>query len=966
MKRIAFVVLLLSAFVATSVSADSETYFRFKAPPAADFKLLTRIISIDRVQDGEVRAYANEKQMAAFERLGYDYTILPSPGSLIQPKMANNKSGIAAWDAYPTYDAYVTMMNQFALDYPTLCQVQSVGTSIQGRQILFAKISDNVTTAENEPEVMYTSSMHGDEITGYVLMLRLIDSLLTGYTAGDTTIVRLVDNLEIWINPLANPDGAYITGNASVAGAQRYNANFIDLNRNYPDPQDGPNPDGNATQQETQVMIDFAAAHHIVLSANFHGGIELINYPWDTWSQRHADDTWFQVISHLYADSARYYSPSWYMDPTGPSMDNGITNGYDWYEVNGGRQDFMIYWHGGRETTIELSNVKLIPAVLLPVHWLYNKTSLLQYLAQALYGIRGIVTDASSTLPIATTIRTLNHDVDNTHVFTDPAVGDYHRMLSPGTYDLEFSALGYFSDTVSAVPVLDGQVTIVNVALTPMPIEPVIEFAEHDAVPVIPGDTVSMLLSLTNVGAGVANSVGTTLMTDDTLVTITQAGSGFPPLAVFGDTQISNTAFEFIVAASCPIYHEVTFDLEVTADGGYLDTIVFSLAVGQPIEDFETVAFDKFPWLHSGHSHWQIVSDGKSEGSYSAASGLVGDNEYSRLSLSAEVLSDGQISFAYQVTSELGYDFLKFLIDNNEKGAWSGESGWVEVTFPVMAGEHTFSWEYRKDCSVAGGRDRAGIDNIIFPLIAIDPQITTLSIPEWTQGQPYTSQLDANPGIGTLSWSDKNADLATIAMGLSPSGLINGIPNAAGEIQFVALVTDQIGRTDEQQLSLNINPIPVVTTETVPDADRNEAYSFSLAATGGTPPVVFADRDNDLTALGLNISTTGVISGVPTSGGLFTFTVQLEDAAGAISDKPFSLIVNNGCCTGLTMGNVDCAGIIDIGDITKMIQSLFITLETLCCTDEGDLDRSGNIDIGDLTMLIASLFINLHPLPACP
>ena len=72
-------------------------------------------------------------------------------------------------------------MYAFAADYPTLCQVENIGFSEQGREILFAKLSANVSVEENEPELMYSATMHGDETTGYILMLRLIDYLLTNY-----------------------------------------------------------------------------------------------------------------------------------------------------------------------------------------------------------------------------------------------------------------------------------------------------------------------------------------------------------------------------------------------------------------------------------------------------------------------------------------------------------------------------------------------------------------------------------------------------------------------------------------------------------------------------------------------------------------------------------------------------------------------------------------------------------------
>ncbi|MCK7536337.1 MAG: hypothetical protein MZV63_37830 [Marinilabiliales bacterium] len=86
----------------------------------------------------------------------------------------------------------------------------------------------------HEPEVFYTSTIHGDETAGFILMLRLADYLLKNYNT-DSRVKDLVDNLEIWINPLANPDGTYRSGNYIISPV-RFNANGYDLNRNFPDP----------------------------------------------------------------------------------------------------------------------------------------------------------------------------------------------------------------------------------------------------------------------------------------------------------------------------------------------------------------------------------------------------------------------------------------------------------------------------------------------------------------------------------------------------------------------------------------------------------------------------------------------------------------------------------------------------------------------------------------------------------
>jgi DNA-binding beta-propeller fold protein YncE len=73
------------------------------------------------------------------------------------------------------------------------------------------------------------------------------------------------------------------------------------------------------------------------------------------------------------------------------------------------------------------------------------------------------------------------------------------------------------------------------------------------------------------------------------------------------------------------------------------------------------------------------------------------------------------------------------------------------------------------------------------------------------------------------------------------------------------------------------------------------------------------------------------------------------------------------CCTPPTAGNVDCEGIIDIGDVTELIALLFIRVgDPFCCEDEADLDYNDDIDIGDLTVLTNRLFITVTDPPPCP
>jgi hypothetical protein len=463
------VTLLLTLSIASA--APSETYFTFHIKSAGEIHTLTRIISIDNVSGLTVYAYANPDELAALKRLGYTITVLPNPSTLIVPKMAANKEALAAWDSYPTYAGYVAMMNQFAASFPTICAISNIGATPNGHSLLAAKLTTNVGVHGDKPAVFFTSSIHGDEVVGYVLMLRLVDYLLNNY-GSDPLVTRLLDSCEIWINPLANPDGTYRTSNNSVTGATRYNANNIDLNRNFPDPKVGPHPDGHSWQTETVAMMNFAAAHTFVLSANFHGGAQVVNYPWDTWPRTHVDNDWYVALSRAYADTVHSYAISGYMT----DLNNGITDGYAWYEVNGGRQDYMTYWRGDREVTIELSATKLPSGSQLPNYWNYNWRSFLHYLESSLYGIRGVVTDSVTGGPLAAMITIPGHDtdLDSSRIFSDPIAGDYHRMISSGTYDIHFAAAGYYPVTISDITVGDHTSSRVNIALVPLTAHPLI------------------------------------------------------------------------------------------------------------------------------------------------------------------------------------------------------------------------------------------------------------------------------------------------------------------------------------------------------------------------------------------------------------------------------------------------------------------------------------------------------------
>jgi hypothetical protein len=363
------------------------------------------------------------------------------------------------WTKYPTWSQYVSIMQAFETNYPTLCHLETIGTSVDGRDIFVVKISDNVNTDEDEPEVFYSSSMHGDETAGYVIMLHLIDYLLQNYSS-ESRVSNLVNNLEIWINPLANPDGTY-TGGEIITSPTRVNSNGVDLNRNYPDPAQPTK----VLQKETIDMVNFLNERHFILAASIHSGKEVVAYPSWRWNRSHPDSNWFYSVSRKYVDIVNLYSPDTYMD----DLNNGVVHGYEWYPFNGGREDYLVYDLGGcRAIDLKIDAHYFAAESTLNAHWGNNWRSMLGFLEEALYGIHGTVTDATTSLPVSAKVSITGHDADNSHVYSNNLTGRFIRLIEPGTWALTFSANGYYNTTINNVIVVENQRTDVSVEMQPV------------------------------------------------------------------------------------------------------------------------------------------------------------------------------------------------------------------------------------------------------------------------------------------------------------------------------------------------------------------------------------------------------------------------------------------------------------------------------------------------------------------
>ncbi|XP_062990839.1 carboxypeptidase M [Elgaria multicarinata webbii] len=333
--------------------------------------------------------------------------------------------------------------------YASITHLYSIGKSVEGRDLWVLALGRFPTQHKiGIPEFKYVGNMHGDEAVGRELLLHLIDFLVT-YYQHDPVITSLIDSTRIHIMPSMNPDGFEATKQFDCFPPEgRWNANLKDLNRNFPDAF----VENNAiVQPETQAVMDWIKKETFVLSANLHGGSLVASYPFDNGNSvtfmsprfsKTLDDDVFVHLASTYARNHAAMSKGTSCG-YGDEFPNGITNGYAWYKLQGGMQDYNYIWGQCFEITLELSCCKYPPKEKLPSFWNANKIALVEYIKQVHLGVKGRVLD-NNRVPIADAIVEVT---GRRHIcpYKTNRNGEYYLLLLPGTYTFNATVPGYMS-----------------------------------------------------------------------------------------------------------------------------------------------------------------------------------------------------------------------------------------------------------------------------------------------------------------------------------------------------------------------------------------------------------------------------------------------------------------------------------------------------------------------------------------
>lgn len=292
------------------------------------------------------------------------------PLTLVETQQYSTKAKYYAsnYQEYPTNEDDIKLYRELEAKYPSLVKVSSIGKTYTGQEIYVIKISDNVENDEVEPEFSYIANMHGNEVVGRRLMIQLMQEMLESYASGSDEFANLINFNELYFIPTLNPEG--------YQKRQRGNAKWTDINRDFPDflSSDNQNIPAKRTE-ETVAMMNFHAGRHLALSGSFHDGAVVVNYPWDTTKAAPPLHSFIVDLSRLYAERNEDMKNS-------HEFEDGITNGYAWYEVNGGMQDWAFYYHDNLMITFELSNIKWPKWSEIERQYQLNRDSMVAFMQQ--------------------------------------------------------------------------------------------------------------------------------------------------------------------------------------------------------------------------------------------------------------------------------------------------------------------------------------------------------------------------------------------------------------------------------------------------------------------------------------------------------------------------------------------------------------------------------------------------------
>ncbi|MCB9760941.1 MAG: DUF2817 domain-containing protein [Alphaproteobacteria bacterium] len=416
--------LLLPLIAALQAEPIAEAWVY--APTAAERAALTGVGFAEGVRDGWVRVHGTAADLDRLEAQGLalrdrrpDHRLPPPPPDA---------------QGYRDPDAMADALARLAADHPDRAELVQLGLSREGRPVVALRLGP-----PGAPRWRVLGAHHGDEPPSAELALAVAEALLTDTPPFD----GLLDDREVWVVPVVNPDG--------LAAGSRYNADDVDLNRNYGYQWSsttfgaGPAP---FSEPETRAVRTLALRSPPAAGLSLHTGETNIGYVFNYTTDDTVEEPRLIDLAAAYDDAC-----------TQPGF--WVTQGAEWYVTRGDTNDWSFGVQGTLDFTVEMSTEKAPDIAALPGlldHHMPAVAALLSTPAP----LRGQVLDATSGRPLAATLQVVNETwtFDN-----DPITGRFARPLEPGEHQLLVSAPGYRPARVGVVITDPSEITTTSVSL---------------------------------------------------------------------------------------------------------------------------------------------------------------------------------------------------------------------------------------------------------------------------------------------------------------------------------------------------------------------------------------------------------------------------------------------------------------------------------------------------------------------
>lgn len=724
----------------TLVSIDTSQ----KGGPGDLYKMNLNIVG----REGRTfKVLVTEAEMEALNKQGFPVKILwdEMEADIAQRAVPGYCSAIS-WPCYYNASAFDMVsppsgsLMEFLLNLntanPAITRLYDIGDSEDGAyDIIAMKVSLNPDAVEAEPKIRLYSNIHGDEVGSLMVTCDVLETVLTRYAASDPDAVKLVNESEMWFIPMGNPWG--------MANSSRFNVNGIDPNRNFW----GPNGNEEGTpfsEAETAAIRDLTEVigKRFVISLSGHGGAIVFNSVYNYTSTPTTDEPIFF--------SARTGGPN------GGAMPeiNGLaeayelgnttigfwhTNGADWYITRGDTNDWAYNQWTQLDTTLEVTATKWPDTSNIPAYVAEHREAYINYMLKAFQGIHGVMTEQGTGTPLdgtvtatATTSTYTSVPYVYQQVYTDPVVGDFHRVLQPGTYSIECNCPGYAPTTVTNIVVVADTETFVNCALSATSLKysslvmtDVCSGTGSGGDGILDaGENALLTVTLSNPGSVMATTVTAELSTLTAGVSLIQNSCDYPDIAGPGTAPNLAPPYEILVGTGVTCGTVIDFDIHAFSDqGDWWDS--FSVTVGDVIpgggtllsENFDSASPPAFP------AGWSVTDISGTAGDWDTNAGTVNPS-------GGGTHSGANLAYFNSWTSSAGSSTRLY------------RTSGVDLSTPGLTAATLSFWMYHEG-GYSGSDDR------------VQPEVSVDGGSGWLSAGPPVSRFT---GAG---WLEHTADLST-------------------------------------------------------------------------------------------------------------------------------------------------------------------------------------------------------------